>query len=342
VSDPQAVAPELVTTESPAEHHPRSSSRRAVGPDLNPAQAHANELLRSPGGPRPTFPADLGTRLRAHLETDVAEAVTALEEASVDRLYIGKFALGSVHGCEARHVAQEAQPFRVGAPVVAGTVAHKAIQYSQHWDRQPVPAELVEAALAQLAAEQDRNGLWFEAASAPDRAEVRSAAADRVTKFLECFPPLRRSWRPVLESSLRAELGGGRIILSGRVDLVLGQSQGLVAGKAFVDFKTGGAWAGHADDLRFYALLEALRLGVPPFRLASYYLDQGDICSEDVNEDLLESAAARAADGIVKLVELKVGRRKPLRRAGPGCRRCPLNDSCADGHGYLVDRELSP
>ena len=124
---------------------------------------------------------------------------------------------------------------------------------------------------------------------------------------------------------MRAELGGGRIVLSGRVDLVLGRTVGLVAGKAFVDFKTGSRFPGHVDDLRFYALLETLRLGVPPFRLASYYLDQGDIVSEDVSE-----ARARRGRGPGRRRRGQGGRaapggqREPTRRAGPSCRRCPL------------------
>ena len=314
----------------------RTAPCPADGPPLNPAQARADRLLRSPGDARPSFDADLGARLRARLEEEVAPAAAALEAASVERFFVGKYALGSVHGCEARHLALEARPFQLGPAVVAGTVAHRAIQYSQHWDRPPLPADLVDAALDRLVDEEDRNGLWFAAASAADRAEVRSAAVDRVTKFLECFPPLRRAWLPVLESSLRAELAGGRIVLSGRVDLVLGRSVGLVAGKAFVDLKTGGPFAGHVDDLRFYALLETLRLGVPPFRVGSYYLDQGDLIGEDVDEGVLDAAAARAADGVVKLVELQIGRREPLRRAGPACRRCPLAADC-DEAGRALD-----
>ncbi len=307
---------------------PAATPPCATGSPLNPAQARANELLRSPGDARPSFGAELADRLRAHLEEAVAPAAAALGAASAKPMYIGKYALGSVHGCEARHLALEGQPFLLSPPVVAGTVAHRAIQYSQHWDRPPVPAELVDGALERLMDEQDRNGLWFGTASSTERAEVRGEAVDRVTKFLECFPPLRRSWLPVLESPLRAELGGGRIVLSGRVDLVLGRTVGLVAGKAFIDFKTGRRFAGHVDDLRFYALLETLRLGVPPFRLASYYLDQGDIVSEDVSEAVLEAAAARAADGVVKVVELRLAEREPTRRAGPSCRRCPLVDRC--------------
>jgi hypothetical protein len=298
------------------------------GPELNPAQARVSALLRTPGDARPAFDADLADRLRHELEEAIAPAAAALAVAEAKPMYIGKSALGSVHGCEARHLELERQPFQLGPHVVAGTVAHRAIQYSQHWDRAPIPAELVDGALERLAEEQDRNGVWFAGASSIDRAEVRGAAVDRVTKFLECFPPLRRSWLPVLESPLRAELAGGRIVLSGRVDLVLGRTSGLVAGKAFVDFKTGARFAGHVDDLRFYALLELLRLGVPPFRLASYYLDQGDLVSEDVTEAVLAAAAARAADGVVKVVELRLAQRDPTRRPGPSCRRCPLVASC--------------
>ena len=39
----------------------------------------------------------------------------------------------------------------------------------------------------------------------------------------------------------------------------------------------------------------------------------------------------RAADGVVKLVELQLGRREPTRRAGPACRRCPLRDGLRRG-----------
>jgi hypothetical protein len=307
-------------------------------PRLNPAQRRAGEALRSSGEGRPSFPDDLSARLRAGLEAEVADAGDRLRDASIDRLFVGKYALASVHACEERHLAAEAEPFRLGPPVVAGTVAHRAVQLSQYWDGTPSPGELVAAALDRVVAEQDRSGLWFASASGPERADVRSTAVDRVTKFLECFPPLRRSWRPVLECPLRAELAEGRIVVSGRVDLVLGRSVGLVAGKAFVDFKTGGVWSGHADDLRLYALIETLRLGVPPFRLASYYLDQGEIVTEDVDEALLLSAAARLADGVVKLVDLRVGARSPQRRSGPACRRCPRKGTCEEGRAYLGER----
>ena len=93
------------------------------------------------------------------------------------------------------------------------------------------------------------------------------------------------------------------IVLSGKPDLTLGQPDGTVAGKVIIDFKTGGFSPSHREDLRFYALLEALRI-LPPRLLATYYLDQGRVHSEEVTHDLLLSAAEQG------------GRRRPsLRRA---------------------------
>src|SRR5690606_18420552 len=90
----------------------------------------------------------------------------------------------------------------------------------------------------------------------------------------------------------------------------------------------------HLDDLRFYALVETLRLGTPPLRLATYYLDQGRLLPEDVTEPLLESTVERVVAGVVKMVELEVGAREPVRRAGPACRWCPLLDECDEGRSF--------
>lgn len=303
--------------------------------ELNPAQQHVNDVLRSPGVARPSFPAGLGAELREQIEDEIAPHTAML----ADRLFVSKFALSSVHGCEVRFLTLDNQPFRMSAAVAAGTVAHKAIQYSQHWDEPADPPQLVEAALQQLAADQDRAGEWFIAAAPAERAELRTEAVDRVTKFLESFPPLQRSWRAVPECALRQELVEGRIILSGRVDLVLGRTVGLVAGKAFVDFKTGSSHIGHADDLRFYALLEVMRLGVPPFRLASYYLDQGRLSVEDVTEGMLRSTARRVIDGITKLIELRAGSRPPTHSPGPNCRHCPALADCPVGRSFVAEAD---
>ena len=211
------------------------------------------------------------------------------------------------------------------------------IQLSVTWRGEPSPLVLVGAAVERIEADDDRTGRWLNEASEAEHAEVLGMAAERVGKFLECFPPLRASWAPATESPLRAYLADGRVVLSGRVDLVLGRAQGMAPGKAFVDFKTGTRYLGHIEDLRFYALVETLRLGVPPLRLASYYLDGAVLSCEDVNTDMLEAASQRVADGVRKLVELRHRQREPLAKAGPGCRYCPVLAGCATGQAHLAE-----
>ena len=72
---------------------------------------------------------------------------------------------------------------------------------------------------------------------------------------------------------MRVDLCDERIVLRGKYDLALGRAQGTEARVLIVDFKTGDRHGSHLDDLRYYALLETIRNGVPPFRVATYYLD---------------------------------------------------------------------
>ena len=103
--------------------------------------------------------------------------------------------------------------------------------------------------------------------------------ARRTTLFEGSFPPLRelrRDLSPIAELSMRAELLGGSLVVSGKVDLVLGRpdmAQPMRGQRLLIDLKTGGAYPEHAEDNRAYALLHTLRFGVPPYRVASFFLE---------------------------------------------------------------------
>ncbi|HET7718366.1 MAG TPA: hypothetical protein VFK43_00270, partial [Acidimicrobiales bacterium] len=85
----------------------------------------------------------------------------------------------------------------------------------------------------------------------------------------------------------------------------------------------------HRDDLRFYALLHTIRTGVPPFRVATYYLDSATFLPEDVTEDLLfDVALPRVVDGVTRVVELHLRSRAPRTTPGPLCSWCPRRLSC--------------
>lgn len=304
-------------------------------PPLNPAQEEVLDHLRVPTQARPEFEPSLRHELHAMLEDGLAPVVERLPDG--EDLFITKHQLAAIHGCEARHLAEEAQGFTWSAPLARGTVVHKAIELSVHWRAEPVPLALVDEALARL--EEDDKGIseFLQGCTEVEWAELRALAGDSVTKFLECFPPLRRSWRPVTEARVRHELCHDRVTLLGKPDLALGQPQGPTAGKVLIDLKTGGFSPSHVDDLRFYALVETLRVGVPPMKLASYYLDACRPHPEPVTVGLLEAAAQRVIAGADRLVALEHERAAPVKRTGPPCRWCLLRDDCAEGRAYLAD-----
>lgn len=304
--------------------------------DLSPAQQEVLDALGARLHERPQFDPRLREELRAELEERLAPL--AAEVPDGEPIWVSKHALAGVHGCEAAYVADQAIPFAWSVATARGAVAHKAVELSVHWRGDPAPGDLVDEALASLGALGDTLGDWLSTRSEAQRAELRGESVERVSKFLECFPRLASRWRPVAESRMRSELCDARIVLAGKVDLTVGKSDGLVAGKVLVDLKTGGFVPGHRDDLRFYALIETLRLGVPPRLLATYYLDAANLHTEPVGEPLLQAAVERVVRGVEAMAELRAGEREPIRRPGSPCRWCSLRDDCAEGTRWLEQR----
>ena len=127
-------------------------------------------------------------------------------------------------------------------------------------------------------------------------------------------------------------------MLHGRLDLTLGGPSDTTAGRVILELKTGRPTAQHLDDLRFYALLETLVTGVPPLLLASFYVDEGRVHTERVDEPLLEAAMRRTIDGIRRLVDLRQGHATARRVPGPPYRWCPISDDCEPGAQWLGEQ----
>ena len=302
----------------------------------NPAQQEVVSLLGAPKGDRPTFDRGLRDELRSLLEERLEPLVDTIasDRFDDDVLYLSKFRLVQALGCERKFVAELAEPFQWSPPTARGTVTHKAIELSVHWQEAASPLELVDEAMARLQNADKSIADYLERCDETERAELRAEAGAGITQFLECFPALKPKWRPTTDSPIRAELHGGLVVLSGKPDLTLGQPEGTLAGKVIIDFKTGRFSPSHREDLRFYALLEALRI-LPPRLLATYYLDQGRFHPEEVTRDLLLSAAERVIDGAHRYVELVSGTRRPSVTPGPACRWCPVQPDCEEGTEYL-------
>ena len=305
-------------------------------PERSPAQQEVLDLLGARPHERPEFDPRLRAELRAALEARLAPVAERVPDGEV--LWISKHLLSSVHGCEGLFLAQDVEEFAWSPATARGVVSHKAIELSISWRGDPAPGTLVNEAIARLIAGTDGVGGYLEGLGEGERAELHGEALERTAKFLECFPPLEARWRPVAESRLRADLCDDRVVLSGKVDLTVGRAEGLRAGKVLIDLKTGGFAPGHRDDLRYYALIEALRIGVPPRLVATYYLDGGRLQSEPVTEPLLHSALERVVAGAELALELRRDGREPVLRPGPPCRWCSVRTTCAAGQSWLAER----
>jgi len=304
-------------------------------PGLTPNQRRIwSELLDRDGlVPRPVFDDGLADRLRKDLEDGLAPRLSALADG--EYITVNKFTLGYIHSCEGRFRAERAKPFDWTIAKLRGRVAHRAIEASVMSARDSTPLDLIDRSLERISQDGDGAAEFLGSLSSIEVGQLKGEANDAVVKFLSDWPPISRRWIPRVESSVRVPIGDGAVSLRAKYDLAFGQPNGMEARVLIVDFKTGGEYGRYADDLRFYALVETLRTGVPPFRVASYYLDAGTFQAETVTEDLLASALRRTVDGIRTMLEV-IGGREPALSPGAWCRYCPANTECGPGLQQLA------
>jgi len=300
-----------------------------VDDELNPLQQAVIDALGVPSDWEP---------LPSHIVSDIEEQL-AHELAPIQGLFtaenplrVNKHHIATVHGCEKYHVLNRQSQFAWNINTVRGTIAHKGIELLLNWRGPVVPADIVDAAITSVA-ENPRESASDFIVSLPahELAELRGAVLGAVTNFLECFPPIRPQWRPMVEYSASYSLFDGSVIFTSRMDLVLGGP----GRKVLIDLKTGRLTPTHRDDLRFYALIETLRSRQAPRSLGSYSLDSARLDSEDVTEGLLQSAVRRTAHGTLLIADLALKSREPELRPGFQCRWCPINNTCAEGGLYL-------
>jgi len=137
---------------------------------------------------------------------------------------------------------------------------------------------------------------------------------------------------PLPELRVAAEVAHGRVVLSGKVDLVLirpepGSGRAARPLRLAVDLKTGSPRSQHAEDMRLYALLMALRYGVPPYRVATFFLESGEWQPEDVTEETLGRAIDRVVAAVRTALSLLGGAEAAL-HPGPYCGWCPRAPGC--------------
>jgi len=284
---------------------------------LTPAQQRTLDALRRTDDEALVFDAAFVTELRR----DAIEGVAALTERLADgcSIAVNKFNIAEVLSCEEHFV----HPPRFGwSPALAcGKVSHRAIELLLNWRGEPTPSDLVDEALVRLTGDDSSLGEWLATLRRGEEADVRGRSVARVTQFVECFPPLRRTWHPLTEAQIRWPLSGP-ITLRAKADIVIGRPAGHESRKVLIDLKSGGITPRHRDDLRHYALVETLAREVPPRMVASFSLEAGDAVVENVSQGMLRSALRRTLDAVERMVELGCEGRPPRPGPNAGCYRC--------------------
>jgi hypothetical protein len=289
--------------------------------ELTAAQRRTFERLIRPG-PAPLAPEGVVSTLRAELE----EALDGLEWPAGRSVRLSKGRLEEHGACEGwleAQLAGEGPAFAHSARSAAGTLMHRAVQIDVASERSEDARAVVDRAAARLETEDTEFAAHWSGLDSLDRAERLASAAARLVLFRELFPPMPRAWQPVSEQMLRSWLAGGKVVLSGQLDLILGRGSRLL-----LDLKTGEPWPTYAGDMRFYALLVTLVLGRAPYRVATVFLESMEWQAEDVTAEVLQHSSRRVLDTVNSVLELRAGR-APVLTPGPHCRRCPRGLTCA-------------
>jgi hypothetical protein len=136
-----------------------------------------------------------------------------------------------------------------------------------------------------------------------DLAEFRDELETQAAILLSRWPRLSPAWLPRTQERIAIPLAGGDVVLVGVVDLIVGAPSTGRASVGLIEVKSGRARIEDREDLRFYGLLETLRSGAAPVRLATFYTRTGQVDAEDVDDQLLTSVVQRVLATIARMVE---------------------------------------
>lgn len=143
---------------------------------------------------------------------------------------------------------------------------------------------------------------WIESLTGAARVELAAEVDRQAEALVRRWPALEPSWLPRTNEAMRACFAGGAVVLAARVDLVVGRPAEREASVAMIELVSGARWPQHREDRHFAALLETVRHSAPPFMVATYYTNNGELDVEAITEELLTTAARRVVAGVHALV----------------------------------------
>jgi hypothetical protein len=252
--------------------------------------------LRGDASRRPRVDPGLAGGLREWLEDGVAEAAASLP-AGIPAIVIDRRAL-SVR--PHLHVGEESKAvtLQLARGALVGVLFRQFITTGRIDDP-------IADALAALEIDERSTAIvdFLRCLPGPTRVVLHREVVAHAAILMSRWPAVARGWFPRTRDRISIPLAGGRIVLAGTIDLLLGAPSDGQASVCLVDVRSGERRSEHRAELHFHGLLETLRSGAAPFRLASYYTGSGEIDAEDVPDTLLTAAVRRTLDVVVRVLD---------------------------------------
>jgi hypothetical protein len=240
--------------------------------------------LRGDAGARPRFDPGLAGGLRAWLE-DAAYDVVAARGEHAPPLFLGpRQLLGFPE--EHRHDTVDDQ-------LELSRLVHTLLRQLVHTGEIGDP--LADAVNGLRASGADAAVSHIESLPEATRTTLAETLATHARNLSGLVPRFAPGWMPRTDDRVAIPLGGGRVVLHGIFDLVVGLPRPRAASLCALGLSTRGTWASERRSLHYLSLLETLRSGTPPFRLALLESATGRYGVEDVREEHLRAVASHIA-----------------------------------------------
>jgi hypothetical protein len=127
------------------------------------------------------------------------------------------------------------------------------------------------------------------------RAALAESVGEHAAHVREAVPRFAPGCMPRTRDRVAMPLAGGRVVLGGAFDLLVGIGRRDQPSLCAVGLTVEGPSDRDRWALHYLALLEALRSGSPPFRLALLHSVNGACTVEDTSEEHLRAAAGHVA-----------------------------------------------
>jgi hypothetical protein len=245
-------------------------------------------LLREGSERRPRFHPGLAGGLRAWLEDGASELVGARGE-DAPPLFLGPRLLWSGAGSPGDPSMRDPDPYPMR--LVQSCLVRSLFRQMVTTGRVGDP---MADALDALRVDPGRRDMvrHIDELDGERRAALASELATHAAHLVNLTPRFAPGWLPRTDDRVAIPLAGGRVVLCGVFDLLVGAPRPGTATLCAVGLTTGGRWAQARMALHYLALLETLRSGTPPFRLALLHSAIGRYGVEDVLEEHLRAVVS--------------------------------------------------